>query len=216
MDLSRWNEKCKLHCINAPTNKYFSRKKRESLMKYGCRLLSLVCSAFLALSFSTANASQFGDIDLYQLGKKVYGTGAESCRTCHGADGAGTTRSKVNLGDPTTWKAFEYETALKNTGLVMNSDAVAQAVISLGGRGWNEQNFSRLRAHLTHPDREDGATPKPFDENMVGLSGSNKKLLITHVRRLLRKSGLPKASPKEIEDLLSASALTYIKQEFMK
>jgi len=182
-------------------------------MKYGRNLAGLVLLVGILVAMSSNTiASQFGDVDLYQLGKKVYTTGAESCQTCHGIDGAGTTRSKVNLGDPTSWKAFEYETALKNTGLVMNSDAVAQAVISLGGRGWNEQNFSTLRAHLTHPDK----TPQPFDENMVGLSGPNKKMLITHVRRLLRKSGLPRANPKEIEDLLSASALTYIKEEFVR
>jgi len=181
-------------------------------MKYSHKVAGLVFFSISILICSNTAASQFGDVDLYELGKKVYTTGAESCQSCHGIDGAGTARSKVNLGDPTSWKAFEYETALKNTGLVMNSDAVAQAVISLGGRGWNEQNFSRLRAHLTHPDK----TPKPFDENMVGLSGPNKKILITHVRRLLRKSGLPRANPKEIEDLLSASALTYIKEEFVK
>ena len=181
-------------------------------MKYAFTPMRWMLVGTTVLFCSFGNTSQFGDVDLYELGKKVYTTGAESCQTCHGINGAGTPRSKVDLGDPTSWKAFEYETALKNTGLVMNSDAVATAVISLGGRGWNEQNFSKLRAHLTHPDQ----TPQPFDENMVGLSGPNKKLLITHLRRLLRKSGLPKASPKEMEDLLSASALTYIKEEFVK
>ena len=181
-------------------------------MKYGRKLKGLALYSVLVLLCSNGVASQFGDVDLYQLGKKVYTTGAESCQTCHGADGAGTPRSQVDLGAPTSWKAFEYEAALKNTGLVMNSDAVAQAVISLGGRGWNEQNFSKLRTHLTRPDK----TPKPFDENMVGLTGPNKKILGTHVRRLLRKSGLPRANPKEIEDLLSASALTYIKEEFVR
>ena len=181
-------------------------------MKYGRKLKGLARFSVLVLLCSNGVASQFGDVDLYQLGKKVYTTGAESCQTCHGADGAGTPRSQVDLGSPTSWKAFEYEAALKNTGLVMNSDAVAQAVISLGGRGWNEQNFSKLRTHLTRPDK----TPKPFDENMVGLTGPNKKILVTHVRRLLRKSGLPRANPKEIEDLLSASALTYIKEEFVR
>ena len=58
--------------------------------------------------------------------------------------------------------------------------------------------------------------PPGFDENMVGLNGPNKKVLVTHVRRLLRKAGSPKASSKEIENLLSASALTYIKEEFVK
>ncbi len=181
-------------------------------MKYGRELPSLVLFSISILIYSNGLASQFGDVDLYQLGKKVYTTGAESCQSCHGIDGTGTARSKVDLGNPTSWKAFEYETALKNTGLVMNSDAVAKAVISLGGRGWNEQNFSKLRAHLTHPDKR----PLPFDENMVGLSGPNKKILITHVKRLLRKSGLPRANTKEIEDLLSASALTYIKEEFLR
>ena len=181
-------------------------------MKYARTLGFWLLLSTLLFSYSLANASQFGDVDLYELGKKVYSTGAESCQSCHGINGAGTPRSTVDLGDPTSWKAFEYEAALRNTGLVMNSDAVAQAVISLGGRGWNEQNFSKLRAHLTHPEQ----TPKPFDENMVGLNGPNKKVLVTHVRRLLRKAGLPKANPKEIEDLLSASALTYIKEEFVK
>ncbi len=181
-------------------------------MKYALKPMRWVLVSTTVLFCSLANTSQFGDVDLYELGKKVYTTGAESCQTCHGINGAGTPRSKVDLGNPTSWKAFEYEAALRNTGLVMNSDAVAQAVISLGGRGWNEQNFSKLRAHLTHPEQ----TPKPFDENMVGLNGPNKKVLVTHVRRLLRKAGLPKANPKEIEDLLSASALTYIKEEFVK
>ena len=181
-------------------------------MKYGHWLPQTALFSVLCLFGANALTSQFGNVDLYELGKKVYTTGAESCQTCHGIDGSGTARSKVDLGEPITWKAFEYEAALKNTGLVMNSDAVAQAVISLGGRGWNEQNFSKLRTHLTHPEK----TPQPFDENMVGLSGPNKKILITHVRRLLRKSGLPRANPKEIEDLLSASALTYIKEEFVK
>ena len=212
IDLSRIAEKCKLHGINAPTEKYFSGKRKESLMNYASSTKRWAISSTLLLMCSFSHSSQFGEVDLYGLGKKVYQTGTESCQTCHGVNGAGTARSKVNLGDPTSWKAFEYETALRNSGLVMNSDAVVQAVISLGGRGWNEQNFSTLRAHLTHPDK----TPKPFDENMVGLNGPNKKVLVTHVRRLLRKAGLPKASSKEIEDLLSASALTYIKEEFVK
>ena len=104
-------------------------------MKYTQVILVWLLSGILLLTSSLVNASQFGDVDLYELGKKVYSTGAESCQTCHGINGAGTPRSTVDLGDPTSWKAFEYEAALRSTGLVMNSDAVAQAVISPGGRG---------------------------------------------------------------------------------
>lgn len=166
----------------------------------------------ITLFCSIASASKFENLDMYELGKKVYTTGSESCQTCHGIDGTGTSRSKVNLTEPTSWKAFEYETVLKDTGVLMDSSAVAKAVIALGGRGWNERNFSKLRGHLSLPNK----SPQPFDEDMVGLAGPNKKILVTHVQRLLRRSGLPKASPKEIEDLLSGSALTYIKEEFVK
>ena len=110
-------------------------------MKYARTLGFWLLLSTLLLSYSLANASQFGDVDLYELGKKVYSTGAESCQSCHGINGAGTPRSTVDLGDPTSWKAFEYEAALRNTGLVMNSDAVAQAVISLGGRAGMNRIF---------------------------------------------------------------------------
>ena len=87
-------------------------------MKYAFTPMRWMLVSTTVLFCSLANTSQFGDVDLYELGKKVYTTGAESCQTCHGINGAGTPRSKVNLGNPTSWKAFEYEAALRNTGLV--------------------------------------------------------------------------------------------------
>ena len=63
---------------------------------------------------------------------------------------------------------------------------------------------------------EADASPKPFDEEMIGLDSLNKRNLTTHVIRLMRKAGMPRPKPQEIQDLLAASALTYIETEFIE
>ena len=166
--------------------------------------ITIICSSSYASTLAES-------VDMYELGKKVYETGPESCQNCHGAMGTGTSRSKVNLAEPTTWKAFEYQSILKNSEADLDYNTVAKAVISLGGRGWNERHFAELRNHLSNPNK----TLRPFDEDMVGLKGPSRKVLLNHVKRIVRKSGLPKPSQDEIEELLSASVLTYIKQEFV-
>ena len=164
-------------------------------------------------------AEQSDGLDLFNLGEMVYSTGSESCRTCHGADGRGTQRSQVNLREPETWKAFQIEAALRGSPNEVESEAVVKAVIALGAKGWNEQNFGRLKAHLSEAldDGEEAvSTPQPFDEDMVGLDGPNKKALSVRVMRMMRKAGLPRASAREIEDTLAAAAFTYIKQAFIQ
>ena len=175
---------------------------------YPIRFFVIAVTMICTSSYASTLAE---NVDMYELGKKVYMTGPESCQNCHGAMGTGTSRSKVNLTEPTTWKAFEYQSILKDSDADLDYNTVAKAVISLGGRGWNERHFAELRNHLSNPNEK----LTPFDEDMVGLKGPSRKVLLNHVKRLIRKSGLPKASQDEIEDLLSASVLTYIKQEFV-
>jgi hypothetical protein len=155
-------------------------------------------------------------IDLYELGKVVYKTGSESCQTCHGSDGKGTERSNVSLREPQTWKAFQLESALRGSEVAIDSEAVVKAVITLGGKGWNEKNLGGLRAHLSIV--VDAETPAqksvPFDEDMVGLEGPNKKMLTKRVIRMMRAAGMPRPRPEEINNLLAAAAFAYINQEF--
>ena len=171
----------------------------------------------LVPAHSVAEDSQ--PIDLYELGKIVYNKGTESCRSCHGVDGAGTSRSSVDLRDPSSWKSVEYERALKGSPLELSSQSVVRTLIALGAKGWNEENFAKLRDHAkqtgTATDEAD-ASPKPFDEEMIGLDSPNKRNLTTHVIRLMRKAGMPRPKPQEIQDLLAASALTYIETEFIE
>jgi hypothetical protein len=164
-------------------------------------------------------AEERAGLDLFSLGEMVYSAGSESCLTCHGTDGRGTKRSQVNLRKPATWKAFQIEAALRGSPNEIESEAVVKAVIALGGKGWNEQNFGRLKSHLKEAlDNGQGiiAAPQPFDEDMVGLDGPNKKVLSVRVMRMMRKAGLPRASAREIEDTLAAAAFTYIKQAFIQ
>jgi len=174
----------------------------------------LLTSTAGLLGPSTAAAD---NIDLYALGKVVYTTGSESCLTCHGSDGNGTSRSNVSLRHPKTWKAFQLESALRGSELAIESEAVVKAVISLGGKGWNEKNFGKLRTHLSTAVEGEAPTQRsiPFDEDMIGLEGPNKNALSMRVIRMMRAAGMPRPRPEEINDLLAAAAFTYINQEFV-
>jgi mono/diheme cytochrome c family protein len=156
-------------------------------------------------------------IDLYKLGKIVNTTGSESCLTCHGSDGNGTSRSNVSLRQPQTWKAFQLESALRGSDVAIESEAVVKAVISLGAKGWNEKNFGKLRTHLSKSVEEETPPQRsvPFDEDMIGLEGPNKKVLSKRVIRMMRAAGMPRPRPEEINDVLAAAAFTYINQEFV-
>lgn len=57
----------------------------------------LLTSTAGLLGPSTAAAD---NIDLYALGKVVYTTGSESCLTCHGSDGNGTSALTLVYGTP--------------------------------------------------------------------------------------------------------------------
>ncbi|NCF33875.1 MAG: hypothetical protein GWP50_09950 [Proteobacteria bacterium] len=158
-------------------------------------------------------------IDLYELGKMVYNKGTDSCRSCHGIDGAGTTRSSVDLRAPSSWKSVQYERVLKGSTMELSSQSLVRTLIALGAKGWNEENFGKVRDHLSQPEASQAdkqGTPPPFDEEMIGLDSPNKRTLTTHVIRLMRKAGMPRPKPQEIQDLLAASALTYIETEFME
>ena len=180
--------------------------------RYGCLLLLLVPIVAFAQEAKQA------PLDLYDLGKLVYNTGTESCRTCHGVDGKGTSRSTVDLGEPETWKSVKYESALKGSPLEVNQKSLVQTLILMGAKGWNEQNFANLRDHLNRPAELSAAIsePEPFDEDMVGLLASNKKVLMKRAALLMRKAGMPRIKADEIEDMLAASAVVYIEQEFIK
>ena len=157
-------------------------------------------------------------LDLFALGKVVYTTGAESCQTCHGADGLGTSRSSVSLREPQSWKAFQLESALRGSPQAIKSETVVKAVIALGAKGWNEKNFGELRSHLESSvqEQENSGKSLPFDEDMIGLDGPNKKALTMRVIRMMRKADMPRASSSEINDILAAAAFTYINEAFVE
>lgn len=166
-----------------------------------------------------AHAQESAPIDLYELGKLVYNKGTDSCRSCHGIDGAGTSRSNVDLRDPSSWKSVQYERVLKGSPMELSSESLVRTLIALGAKGWNEENFGKVRDHLSDTELVDAAQGEalpPFDEEMIGLDSPNKRTLTTHVIRLMRKAGMPRPKPQEIQDLLAASALTYIESEFME
>ena len=178
---------------------------------------SLVLAFLLLPTFVSAEEER--PIDLYELGKLVYNKGTESCRSCHGSDGAGTSRSAVDLRQPASWKSVQYERALKGSSLELSSQSVVRTLIALGAKGWNEENFGKVRDHLNQTSaalEEASAAPQPFDEQMIGLDSPNKRNLTTHVIRLMRKAGMPRPKPQEIQDMLAASALTYIETEFIE
>ena len=185
--------------------------------------LSLFQSKILVLAFllvpACASAEEDQPIDLYELGKLVYNKGSESCRSCHGVDGAGTSRSSVDLRNPGSWKSVEYERVLKGSNMELSSQSVVRTLIALGAKGWNEENFGKVRDHLKQTSETadaDSSSPTPFDEEMIGLASPNKRTLTTHVIRLMRKNGMPRPKPQEIQDMLAASALTYIEREFIE
>lgn len=181
------------------------------------QLKFFVLTTLLIAGHSVAEDGQ--PIDLYELGNIVYNKGTESCRSCHGVDGAGTSRSSVDLRDPSSWKSVEYERALKGSSLELSSQSVVRTLIALGAKGWNEENFAKVREHARQTGSATGeaeSSPKPFDEEMIGLDSPNKRSLTTHVIRLMRKAGMPRPKPQEVQDLLAASALTYIETEFIE
>ena len=49
-----------------------------------------------------AEGSERGAFDMYELGKRIYALGSDSCLSCHGIDGAGTDRSDVDLRTPSS------------------------------------------------------------------------------------------------------------------
>ncbi len=181
-------------------------------------IISGLIFSFLSTSANANGADTQQGLDLFALGKVVYTTGAESCQTCHGADGLGTRRSNVSLRDPQSWKAFQLESALRGSPRAIKSETVVKAVIALGAKGWNEKNFGELRSHLETSVQEQDSSGKslPFDEDMIGLDGPNKKALTMRVIRMMRKAGMPRATPSEINDILAAAAFTYINEAFVE
>ena len=101
--------------------------------------LSLFQSKILILAFllvpAYASAEEEQPIDLYELGKLVYNKGSESCRSCHGVDGAGTSRSSVDLRNPASWKSVEYERVLKGSDMELSSQSVVRTTYCAGREG---------------------------------------------------------------------------------
>ncbi|MEE2782602.1 MAG: hypothetical protein VYE04_04550 [Pseudomonadota bacterium] len=185
------------------------------LMSVAIVLISFVCT--LASPIPVVADEDRPTLDLYKLGEIVYNTGSESCRTCHGADGTGTSRSDVNLSDPSTWKSVQYVSALKGTPAETSRKSLVQTLILLGARGWNEQNFAKLKDHSNAAGLADAGenAPEPFDEEMVGLASPNRKMLTKRAAMLMRKADLPRANKSEIADILAAAAVVYIEEAFI-
>ena len=165
-----------------------------------------------------AASANEGNLDLHALGKVVYNTGVESCRSCHGSDGQGTERSSVDLSDPNSWKSITYADVLTGSDSTVSQESIVRTLIRMGAKGWNDQNFNVLKTHFGQaPGLEsDRLEPEPYDEEMVGLSAANKKVLTRRAVILMKRAGLPRAKPNEIEDLLAASVLHFIEQEFVR
>ena len=110
-----------------------------------------------------------------------------------------------------------YENTLRSKDLSLQRGSVTKAIIALGAKDWNEENFTIFRAHwddISADDVELRQTAEPFDEEMVGLNGPSRKAHENFVRRGFRKAGLPRPSSKQIEDTMAAAVLTYVTQEF--
>jgi hypothetical protein len=173
--------------------------------------------ALMFTGFAVAQEGKSNAFDMYELGKRVYTMGSDSCLSCHGADGAGTDRSDVDLRAPSSWKSVMYENALRSQDLDVAMGSVTKAIIALGARDWNEENFTIFQTHWNGIADDSGATvqsAEPFDEEMVGLNGPSRKSHENFVRRGFRKAGLPRPSSKQIEDTMAAAVLTYVTREF--
>ena len=175
----------------------------------------LVC---LVWASEAVIAQQVNQINMIELGKQVYQTGGESCSSCHGADGKGTGRARVSLADPGSWKSMKLQMALQGSNLSVDSDEVLKDLILEGARNWNQENFGGLKSHLTESvvGQHFGDNGLPFDEDMVGLGGSNKKVLARNVMRMFRAQGLPRPTSKEIDNVLTSAVLLFIEEEFVE
>jgi hypothetical protein len=178
-------------------------------------------TVFLWLCILAASAQaedpERGAFDMYELGKRIYTLGSDSCLSCHGIDGAGTDRSDVDLRTPSSWKSVIYENALRSQDLEIPMGSVTKAIIALGAKDWNEENFTIFQTHWDVVATDSGLDDKiaqPFDEEMVGLNGPSRKSHENFVRRGFRKAGLPRPTSKQIEDTMAAAVLTYVTKEF--
>jgi hypothetical protein len=174
-------------------------------------LLVLILGGAVTPSFADEDG-----IDFFALGERIYSTGPDSCRSCHGADGAGTDRSSVDLRDPSSWKSVMYENAMRSKEGSIEQGSVTKAVIALGARSWNEENFTIFREHWDSKTVSEGkqASPDPFDEEMVGINGPSRKSHENYIRRALRKAGKGRVSISEIEDIMAVAVLSYVREEF--
>ena len=174
-------------------------------------VLVLILGGFIAPSFAEESG-----IDFFALGERIYNTGADSCRSCHGADGAGTDRSVVNLRDPSSWKSVMYENAMRSKDGSIEQGSVTKAVIALGARSWNEENFTIFRDHWDSAEKSKVAqdSPDPFDEEMVGINGPSRKSHENYIRRTLRKAGKGRVPTSEIEDIMAVAVLSYVREQF--
>lgn len=182
-------------------------------------LLRVAFFLFCFAATSQALASQDVDqINMVELGKQVYQTGGESCRSCHGADGKGTNRARVSLAEPESWKSMKLQMALQGSDISVDSDEVLKDLILEGARNWNQANFGGLKSHLTESvvGQHFGDNGLPFDEDMVGLDGPNKKVLARNVMRMFRAQGLPRPTSKEIDNVLTSAVLLFIEEEFVE
>ena len=153
---------------------------------------------FLAQSASASDAIP-QEIDLYKLGQRIYGQGTDSCLSCHGIDGAGTDKSDVDLRDPSSWKSVIYENALRSEDSEVPVGSVTKAIIALGAKDWNEENFTIFREHWddTIRDRAGITEPaEPFDEEMVGINGPARQAHEKFIIRSYRKAGLQRPTAK--------------------
>ena len=178
---------------------------------------TMIVIALVIASNAIAEKPSDDALNMYEIGKRIYTVGADSCLSCHGADGAGTDRSDVDLRAPGSWKSVIYENTLRSKDLSLQRGSVTKAIIALGAKDWNEENFTIFRAHwddIAADEVELRQTAEPFDEEMVGLNGPSRKAHENFVRRGFRKAGLPRPSSKQIEDTMAAAVLTYVTQEF--
>ena len=159
------------------------------------------------------------ELDLYKLGQRIYAVGTDSCLSCHGIDGAGTDKSDVDLRDPSSWKSVIYENALRSEDSQVPVGSVTKAIIALGAKDWNEENFTIFREHWNDAIQErQGITEpaQPFDEEMVGINGPARKAHEKFILRSYRKAGLPRPSAKQIEDTMAVAVLTYVNRVYAK
>ena len=170
---------------------------------------SAICTFFFAFTGNAVAEQQSNNaVDMFELGERIYTMGADSCLSCHGRDGAGTDRSDVDLRAPGSWKSVIYENTLRSKDMDIPRGSVTKAIISLGARDWNEENFTIFRTHWEEkgseaPDAVSRA--EPFDEEMVGINGPSRRSHENFVRRGFRKAGLPRPSSKQIEDTMAAA-----------